>query len=77
MKGVNRHRSCRFGRALRAYDTAFDPTDCLVDLLADARHRCDRHGHRYVEFDCMAFRHFLEESVAAIRESLRDELLRD
>jgi hypothetical protein len=67
MKTLNRYRSCRFGRALRAYDTAFEPIACLVDLLADARHWCDRHGASYVELDRTAHRHYLEEVAAAPR----------
>jgi len=67
MKALYCYRACRLGRALRAYATAFEPTECLVDLLADARHWCDRHGHSYVELDRTAFRHYLEQVASAPR----------
>ena len=69
MKALNRYRSCRFGRALRAYDTAYELTDCLVDLLTDARHWCDRHRQSFAELDRTAYRHYIEELAATRRKN--------
>jgi hypothetical protein len=33
----------------------------LIDLLADARHWCDRHGADFAALDRVAYRHYLHE----------------
>ena len=33
----------------------------LIDLLADARHWCDRHGESFAELDRIAHVHYLHE----------------
>ncbi len=69
MKSTNRYRALRCRRALLRYDTDFDLTGCLIDLLTDARHWCDHNGHSYVELDRKASRHFREELAAASQEA--------
>jgi hypothetical protein len=33
----------------------------VIDMLADARHWCDRNGQSYAELDRIAYRHYLAE----------------
>lgn len=66
MKALNRYRARRCGRTLRRYDTDSEPTGCLADFLADARHWCDHHGHDYADIDRRAYWNYAEE-VAAVR----------
>lgn len=61
MNATNRYRSLRCARALTRYDTDFEPTGCLIDLLADARHWCDRHGNDFAQLDRQAYEHYLSE----------------
>lgn len=67
MKSVNRYRAHRCDRALRRYDTDVDTKGCLIDLLADARHWCDRNGYSFAELDRVAYQHYCAEVAAAGR----------
>lgn len=54
-----------FVAAIIEYDTAAN----LIDLLADARHWCDRHGQCYGDLDRIAHDHYLAELWAERRAS--------
>ncbi len=60
---TNRIRAQRFGKLLRVYDTGDTDQECLVDLLADARHWCDSQELSYVEHDRRAHDHYTMEVV--------------
>lgn len=71
MKALDHHRARRFRRALTTYNTAvFDITDCVVDLLTDARHWCDRHARSFAELDRLAYQHYVQEAAEAREEGL-------
>jgi hypothetical protein len=57
----------RLQQVLRNYDTDDTPQGCLIDLLTDARHWCDRHGESYAELDRVAYQHYLAERYEARR----------
>ena len=59
----NDERSNRFEVALLAVDDLYDDDlpERLTDLLADARHFCDRHGLSFAELDRVARHHYLAE----------------
>jgi hypothetical protein len=57
----NQQRARRFQSSLRHYDAGGDLRETLVDLLADARHWCDRHDETYAKFDRQAYQHYLAE----------------
>jgi hypothetical protein len=61
MKPLTHHRIARCQRALTLYDSAYELEYCLVDLLTDARHWCDRNGHSFLELDRRAFRAYRDE----------------
>lgn len=69
MTATNKVRARRFAKALHQYQLAeHSLTDCLVDILADARHWCDSHGLSYAEHDDVAYGHYateLSEEVSA------------
>ena len=53
-------RAARCNKVLETY-TDFDPKTNLVDLLADARHWCDRNDENFSELNHRAYEHYLEE----------------
>jgi hypothetical protein len=57
-------------RTLRCYDTDSEPTGCLADFLADARHWCDRNGRSYAELDRRASWSYAAEVAEARRATL-------
>jgi hypothetical protein len=57
----NNERVARFARVLKRYGTDNTGAGCLTDLLADARHWCDRHGEDYAALDRRAYDHYLTE----------------
>lgn len=58
---TNKQRAARVSRILRANRTDETAIECLIDLLADARHWCDRHSQCYGDLDRLAHRHYLAE----------------
>lgn len=67
MEPTNHQRADRFEAMLQTYDTDDTDSGCLTDVLADARHWCDREGLSYREHDERAHTHYLEEVFAARR----------
>lgn len=67
MNTLNQSRARRCERTLRRHDTDADTPSCLIDLLTDARHWCDRFGHDFAALDRIAYGHYLEEFVANVR----------
>lgn len=63
MTNTNKERARRFGRVLRAYDTDDTDKGRLTDLLADARHWCDRNQLSYGQHDRIALDHYLTEVI--------------
>lgn len=61
MKFTNKHRAARIGKVLARYQTGDTVADNLVDLLADARHWCDRNGQDFAELDRLAYDHYVSE----------------
>lgn len=64
---TNRERAERFHAAIRSYNDEWDVDTNLIDLLADARHWCDREGRSYAEFDRLAYQHYVAEITATRR----------
>ena len=62
------HSVKRFERALMAYDTGVTLEECLIDLLADARHWCERNKRSFLDLDRMAFRFYLNDRKAGAGE---------
>jgi hypothetical protein len=58
---TNKQRAARCGKTLKRYGTDDTARGCLVDLLADARHWCDRNGEDYAALDRLAYHHYLAE----------------
>jgi len=58
---TNADRAERVQRMLETYNDEWDVQANLVDLLADARHWCDKHRVCYGDFDRIAHRHYLAE----------------
>lgn len=58
---TNAHRADRCESALAGYNDDYDTVANLIDLLADARHWCDRHGHCFGDLDRIAYDHYLAE----------------
>jgi hypothetical protein len=60
---INLQRSHRFAAALMALSDRYDPDIriTLIDLLADARHWCDRTGKSFALFGRQAYQHYLAE----------------
>jgi len=61
MLSTNDIRATRFGRLLDTYETGDTPRERLTDLLADARHWCDRRDHCYGDVDRLSHQHYLGE----------------
>lgn len=57
----NKQRAKRVSQALRSYGTDDTDEGCLIDLLTDIRHWCDRHGESYAMLNRMAYEHYLAE----------------
>ncbi|MGD9790586.1 MAG: hypothetical protein AB7Q00_12705 [Phycisphaerales bacterium] len=64
---TNADRVKRFTDTLAAYNDEYDLDSNLIDLLADARHWCDAHGHAFAEFDRTAYQHYLAERREEVR----------
>ncbi len=56
----NSRRVARCHAVLRDY-LDIDPRTNLIDLLADARHWCDRYRHDFAQLDRIAYQHYLAE----------------
>lgn len=61
MKTTNTIRAERFGRMLRTYNSGDSNKERLIDLLADARHWCDRHDLSHGGIDRLAYSYYLAE----------------
>jgi hypothetical protein len=61
MNLTNQNRVARLTKVLRGYETDDTEAGCLIDILADARHWCDRHNMDYARFDRLAYQHYLAE----------------
>lgn len=57
----NTRRARRIDHVLNWSGGGDDPAEGLTDLLADARHFCDRHGLSFAELDRVAYQHYLAE----------------
>jgi len=59
----NAQRSMRFEVAIMSLSDEYedDIRTTLVDLLADARHWCDRNDESFADLDQMAYQHYLAE----------------
>lgn len=58
---ANDRRAMRVGHVL-TWCTDWDTgREGLIDLLADARHWCDRHGECFGDLDRIAHQHYLHE----------------
>lgn len=64
MENTNKQRAARAAKLLRHYDRNDLPESCLIDILADARHWCDRHGKDFGKLDREAYNHYVTEVVA-------------
>ncbi|MCA9281072.1 MAG: hypothetical protein H6812_10630 [Phycisphaeraceae bacterium] len=58
---TNDDRAARCERALAVYNDEYDTASNLIDLLADARHWCDRSGRCFGDLDRNAHSHYLAE----------------
>jgi hypothetical protein len=58
---TNADRAERCQAALESYNDEYDIIANLIDLLADARHWCDRHEKSFAELDHTAYQHYLGE----------------
>ncbi|KAA0214971.1 MAG: hypothetical protein EDM82_08490 [Cyanobacteria bacterium CYA] len=58
---TNAERASRFQAALTRYNDEWDTASNLIDLLADARHWCDRNDQCYGDLDRIAYDHYLVE----------------
>lgn len=63
MEITNKQRAARVAKMLRQFNKYDLPESCLIDLLADARHWCDRHGKDYGKLDREAYNHYVTEIV--------------
>ncbi len=61
MTFTNKHRAARCRKVLASYKTADTLADCLIDLLADARHWCDKNGQDFANLDRQAYDHYVAE----------------
>jgi hypothetical protein len=61
MTPANRRRAMRIGHVLTWCKDWDSGREGLIDLLADARHWCDRHGEDFAALDRMAYQHYLAE----------------
>ncbi|MEW4569515.1 hypothetical protein AB1L88_16745 [Tautonia sp. JC769] len=72
---ANRRRAMRIGHILDRNADGQTGREGLIDLLADARHWCDRHGESYARLDRLAHEHYLAEQQAGLEaiEPVEDE----
>ncbi len=61
MSITNAARAERLDAVLRGYDSDDTDRGSLIDLLADARHWCDRRGECFGDLDLVAHDHYLAE----------------
>lgn len=54
-------RAKRFDNLLSDYGDGDASETCLIDLLTDARHWCDRYGLDFGKYDRLAYDHYLCE----------------
>ena len=66
----NESRAQQFHTALSRYGSILSPMESVTDMLADARHWCDRQGLSFCELDQEAFWHYREELNEAKRSPL-------
>lgn len=59
----NARRARRIAHILTRVRDRDTPPDGLIELLADARHWCDRHGQDYARLDRLAYEHYLAETA--------------
>jgi len=64
MTFTNKDRAARIGKLLSRFNKHDLPHSCLIDILADARHWCDRHGKDFGKLDREAYNHYVTEIVA-------------
>lgn len=57
----NKRRASRCQAVLATYNDQWDAEANLIDLLADARHWCDREERDYGKLDRLAHEHYLAE----------------
>ncbi|MBY0461255.1 MAG: hypothetical protein K2V38_28355 [Gemmataceae bacterium] len=57
----NDRRARRIGHILKWCSDWDAPPEGLIDLLADARHWCDRHGHSFAHLNRLASHHYAAE----------------
>jgi hypothetical protein len=57
----NADRACRLDEIISRYSDDSDSVANLIDMLADARHWCDRNGQCYGDLDRVAYNHYLAE----------------
>ena len=58
----NATRAHRCAKAIALYGNRDpNPATQLIDLLADIRHWCDRHGEDFARLDRLAYDHYLTE----------------
>ncbi len=69
MKSENDKRSKRCAATIRSYNDEWDEKSNLIDLLADARHWCDRKELCFGDLDRMAHQHYLAELSDERRQS--------
>jgi hypothetical protein len=69
---TNRRANFRWARrcqlTLQHYNDERDTKANLIDLLADARHWCDRNGLNFAELDRVAYQHYAAEAFDARRK---------
>lgn len=69
MQSENDERSRRCDAILAHYNDEWDKKSNLIDLLADARHWCDRNKLCFGELDRIAYDHYLAELADERRQS--------
>lgn len=60
---LNAERAVRLANTLRGYGSDDTNRCCLIDLLTDARHWCDRNGTSFAELDKLAYQHYIAELI--------------
>ncbi len=58
---TNNDRAERCARTIRQYNDEWDEKSNLIDLLADARHWCDRKDLSFAELDRIAYDRYVAE----------------
>lgn len=66
---TNAERADRCESTLAGYNDDYDTVTNLIDLLADARHWCERNGQCFGDLDRLAYDHYLAELWAERRAS--------